>query len=167
MKKVIFILVAMLGIASANAQFKDSGLKTIVEVGLGASTACADGASAFGFISPTVDLSIGANLAPKFFLGGGVGYNTLLGATNFEGTEHAVKAFAHGRCYFTSEGKGAIADVKVGYNRNLTSKANAAEVFVGPGYLFGGKYNLSIGYTGTFYDGLSLHGGALKFGIEF
>lgn len=167
MKKVIFILVAMLGIASANAQFKDSGLKTIVEVGSGVSTACADGASAFGFISPTVDLSVGANLAPKFFLGGGVGYNALVGVSDWEGTDHALKLFAHGRCYFSSEGNGAIADVKVGYNRNLTSKLNAAEVFVGPGYLFGGKYNLSIGYTGTFYDGLSLHGGALKFGIEF
>ena len=33
--------------------------------------------------------------------------------------------------------------------------------------IFCDKYNVSVGYLGSYYDGTSVHGGAIKFGIEF
>lgn len=177
MKKVILIAIAILGIANANAQYKDSGFKVIGEVGTGISSATSTikyggvsvSGSAFGMLTPGVEFSLGANVMPQLFVGGGVGYDAIVGVSDFSGSEvgHEAKAFIHGRYYFSSEGNGAIADVKAGYKRNFTGDLNAADVFVGPGYMFGGKFTISAGYAGTYYDGLKLHGGALKFGIEF
>lgn len=177
MKKVLLVIVALMGIAGANAQFKDSGLKIIGEVGTGVSVARASilgfSETSFGMLTPGLEISLGANVAPQFFIGGGVGYDAQVGVSDFSGTSHEAKAFAHGRYYFSSEGNGVIADLKVGYKRNFSEEMNAADIFVGPGFMFGDKFTLSVGYAGTFYstgiDGLSLntHGGAIKFGIEF
>ena len=168
MKKVLLIIVALFGIASANAQFKDSGFKMIGEVGTGISTFTCGGESLFGAITPGTEFSFGANLSPQIFLGVGLGYDALIGISDVEGaTDHEGKVFAHGRFYLSSEGNGAIIDLKAGYKRNFTSEMGAADIYVGPGFMFGGKYTLSVGYAGSFYDGLSTHGGAIKFGVEF
>lgn len=168
MKKLFFIVVvAMFGIVSGNAQFKDNGFKVIGEISSGFSSASADGESGFGMISPGAEISLGANVTPQFYVGAGLGYNALIGVSDFEGTDHEAKAFVHGRFYFSPEGNGAIANIKIGYKRDFTSEVGALDVFVGPGYMFGEKFSLSVGYAGSFYDGVSLHGGAIKFGIEF
>ena len=168
MKKVLLIIVALFGIASANAQFKDSGFKMIGEVGTGISTFTGGGVSLFGAITPGTEFSFGANLSPQIFLGVGLGYDALIGISDVEGaTDHEGKVFAHGRFYLSSEGNGAIIDLKAGYKRNFTSEMGAADIYVGPGFMFGGKFTLSAGYAGSFYDGISTHGGAIKFGVEF
>ena len=167
MKKVLLIIVALFGIASANAQFKDSGFKMIGEVGTGISTFTGGGESLFGAITPGTEFSFGANLSPQIFLGVGLGYDALIGISDVEGTDHEGKVFAHGRFYLSSEGNGAIIDLKAGYKRNFTSEVGAADIYVGPGFMFGGKYTLSAGYTGSYYNGISTHGGPIKLGVEF
>lgn len=177
MKKVLLFIVALVGIASANAQFKDSGFKAITEIGTGVSVERVSilgvSESVFGVLTPGLEVSLGANVIPQLFVGGGIGYNAAVGISDDEGTDHQVKAFGHARYYFSSNGNGLVADLKVGYKRDITAKLNGADVFVGPGYMFGDKFTVSVGYTGTFYSTgadevkFSTHGGAVKFGIEF
>ena len=100
MKKfILIVVVAMFGIVSGNAQFKDNGFKVIGEISSGFSSLSADGESGFGMISPGVEISLGANVAPQFYVGAGLGYNALIGVSDFEGTDHEAKAFVHGRFY--------------------------------------------------------------------
>lgn len=174
MKKIIFILVAMLGIASANAQFKDSGFKVIGEVGSNVTRMFVDGGGdGFGIVAPGAEVSLGTNVCPNFFVGGGVGYDAWVSVGDLKDsmsdTYHEIKAFAHGRYYMSAEGNGLIADVKLGYKRNLSFDLNqdAFDIFVGPGYMFGGKFTVTAGYSGSFHKEFKLHGAALKFGMEF
>ena len=162
MKKAFLIIIAILGMASAKAQIKDSGLRVIGEIGLGIGTISDEG---FGTINPSIECSFGANVMSQIFLGGGIGYDTQIGISDAEGTYHEAKIFAHGRYYFSSNN--AIIDLKLGYKRDFSNDTDACEVFVGPGYMFCDKYNVSVGYLGSYYDGTSVHGGAIKFGIEF
>lgn len=59
MKKVFLIIIAILGMASAKAQIKDSGLRVIGEIGLGIGTISDEG---FGTINPSIECSFGANV---------------------------------------------------------------------------------------------------------
>ena len=108
MKKVFLIIIAILGMASAKAQIKDSGLRVIGEIGLGIGTISDEG---FGTINPSIECSFGANVMSQIFLGGGIGYDTQIGIIDAEGTYHEGKIFAHGRYYFSSNN--AIIDLKL------------------------------------------------------
>lgn len=83
MKKVFLIIIAILGMASAKAQIKDSGLRVIGEIGLGIGTISDEG---FGTINPSIECSFGANVMSQIFLGGGIGYDTQIGIIDAEGT---------------------------------------------------------------------------------
>ena len=85
MKKVFLIIIAILGMASAKAQIKDSGLRVIGEIGLGIGTISDEG---FGTINPSIECSFGANVMSQIFLGGGIGYDTQIGIIDAEGTYH-------------------------------------------------------------------------------
>lgn len=174
MKKILVIIIAMLGIASVNAQVKDLGLKVIGQLGFGANAISSgvkgvdDGCA----LSPSMEFSFGTNVAPKFYLGAGVGYEGFFGVGDYKGSaSHCGKVFLHSRYYFTPDEEcSGIVDVKTGYARDFKSDENLLTLFIGPGYLFGSKYSLSVGYVGTFGLGEmsgEMHGGAVKFGIEF
>ena len=176
MKKILLILVVILSAASANAQFKDSGFKIIGEAGLGFNWATMSGGgesiSGFGYISPGLQASFGGMLCNQVFLGGGLGYEAAIGTGSDSVTFHGLRLFAHGRFYTTPVGNGLIIDVKLGYKRILNDGGcNTFDFFVGPGYMWGGKYAIALGYGNSLNKTAGLttmwHGPAAKFSIEF
>ena len=172
MKKFLLALAVTLSVFGANAQsFKSMGIKVIGELGLDIEWATGKGVkgSYFGMITPGIDISVGKNVMPQLFLGGGLGYDIKNGVRHFSvfSSAHEVKFFGHGRYYFEPAGSNLIADLKLGYKRNVTAESNAFEMFIGPGYMFSNKYAVSLGYNGSFYNGSSAHGLSFNFSVEF
>ena len=183
MKKLLLILAVVLSAASANAQFKDSGFKTIGELGLGFNW-CRFGteigsASAFGMITPTIQASFGSMLCSQVYLGGGIGYAAYAPVSTFKEagfskTVHGLKLFAHARFYTATEGNGVIIDTKLGYQKAFGGyDINMFDFFVGPGYLFSDRYAITVGYAGSvsgkdsYGTTMLWHGPAVKFSLEF
>ena len=164
MKKFLLVFAAIFAIATtANAQFKDSGFKIIGEVGAGVNWV----EGKFGTVTPGLDITFGANLGPKFFLGAGVGYNASIGVGDGSGSTNHLNVFGHGRIYFAG-GNGFILDLKAGYKRIFEGDGgNAFTYFIGPGFMFKDRQALTIGYVGTVYSGGTEHGPAIKYSVEF
>ena len=184
MKKSALIIALILCASSASAQFKNEGLKVIGEAGLGVNWTTLSiqnkYMSDFGYINPGVDVSLGYMLTPYCFLGGGLGYNvgfptdkaSLQGFAQQGLTEHGLKLFGHARFYTKTTGNGWMFDVKVGYKRMLAKNgANLLDIFGGVGYMFGGRYAVTLGYANSLKGAAAMtlmeHGPAAKFSIEF
>ena len=187
MKKILLVIALIFGITTgANAQFKSEGFKLIGSVGVGISWVKAgmnilglegDGTT-FGTVNPQLELTAGVNVMPELFIGVGLGYDARCGVTNLEGTQNELKVPAHVRFYTTPERNGGIIiDVKGGYSRLFINGGgmNGGNIFIGPGYMFSGKYAISLGYEGSFFrykDDLakltcSYNGIAARFTYEF
>ncbi|MCF0204267.1 MAG: hypothetical protein HUK12_03040 [Muribaculaceae bacterium] len=179
MKKFLLIIAVVLGLtASVNAQVKTSGFKLIGSLGLGVSWANVgvnvtdfgkDSESAFGFINPHGELTAGVNVIPNIFIGIGLGYDARCGVSNAKGTtQNELRVPAHVRFYTTPErGSGIIIDVKGGYSRLFVSGGgfNGGNLFVGPGYMFGGCA-LSLGYEGSFFRVIKNEAGNLSYNFH-
>ena len=185
MKKILLILAVVFSAASANAQFADSGFKTIAELGLNIGwnkvSNSGQSLSVFGMVTPSLQSSFGGMICRQVYVGAGLGYSAYIPVSDLNALEggkastvSAVKLYGHARFYTSPAGNGVIIDTTLGYQRAFGNvKANMFDFFVGPGYLFSDRYAVAVGYTGaisgkdSYGNTIFWHGPAVKFSVEF